>query len=251
MGHAYLESKDAAGLCQAIIALMPVHSDYIESHLGRGAIMKRKPAAQRNIGIVVDAAVIAQFRCDYAVGMVQGCCHNYLSEFEFDGSELIYADPPYLQSIRKALGRYRCRYVYEDKDHVRLLAILKDLPCRVMLSGYPSALYDELLDGWRSVSVQVINQAGVVTEKVWFNFEPDRVHCYRYARRNFTDRQRIKRKAETWFRLYRQMPPVDCNTKMTHFEQYCNAKLTHLRRLILVLERGGAGFKNHFHKFSK
>ena len=79
MGHAYLESKDTAGLCQAIIVLMPVHSVYIESHLERGAIMKRKQAARRNIVIDVDAAVIAQFRCDYAVGMVQGCCHDYLS----------------------------------------------------------------------------------------------------------------------------------------------------------------------------
>ena len=206
MGNAYLGSKATAGLCQAIIALMPVHSVYIESHLGGGAIMKRKPPAQRNIGIDVDAAAIEQFRCDYAVELAHGCCHDYLLEFEFDGSELIYADPPYLQSTRKAPGRHRYRYDYEEQDHVRLLAILKKLPCQVMLSGYPSALYDELLDGWRSISVQVMNQAGVVTEKVWFNFEPDRVHWCRSAGRNFTDRQRIKRKAETWSRRYRQMP---------------------------------------------
>ena len=168
--------------------------------------MKRKPPAQRNIGIDVDAAAIEQFRCDYAVELAHGCCHDYLLEFEFDGSELIYADPPYLQSTRKAPGRHRYRYDYEEQDHVRLLAILKKLPCQVMLSGYPSALYDELLDGWRSISVQVMNQAGVVTEKVWFNFEPDRVHWCRSAGRNFTDRQRIKRKAETWSRRYRQMP---------------------------------------------
>ena len=110
MGNAYLGSKATAGLCRAIIALIPVHSVYIESHLGGGAIMKRKPPAQRNIGIDVDAAAIEQFRCDYAVELVHGCCHNYLLEFEFDGSELIYADPPYLRTMRKAPGRYRYRY---------------------------------------------------------------------------------------------------------------------------------------------
>ena len=209
MGQAYLGSKATAGLYQAIIALMPAHSVYIESHLGGGAIMKRKPAAQRNIGIDLDAAAIEQFRCDYAVELVHGCCHDYLSEFAFDGSELIYADPPYLRSTRKAPGRYRYRCDYEEKDHVELLGILKKLPCQVMLSGYSSALYDELLDGWRSISVQVMNQAGVVTEKVWFNFEPGRVHWHRYAGRNFTQRQHIKRKAETWSRLYRQMPPAE------------------------------------------
>ena len=159
--------------------------------------MKRKPVAQCNIGIDADAAAIDQFSCDYPVELVHGCCHDCLSEFEFEGSELIYADPPYLQSTRKAPGRYRYRYDYEDKDHVWLLGILKKLPCQVMLSGYPNALYDELLDGRQSLSVQVMNQAGMITEKVWFNFEPEWVNWCRYARRDFSDRQRIKRKAET------------------------------------------------------
>ena len=67
-----------------------------------------------------------------------------------------------------------------------------------MLSGYPSALYDELLAGWRTLELQVMNQGGVRTEKLWFNFTVDRVHWARYAGKNFTDRQRIKRKAESW-----------------------------------------------------
>ena len=124
MGNAHLGSKATAGLCQAIIALMPAHSVYIESHLG-GAIMKRRPPAQRNIGIDVDASAIEQFRCDYEVELAHDCRHDYLLEFEFDGNELIYADPPYLQSTRKAPGRYCYCYDYEEKDHVRLLSILK------------------------------------------------------------------------------------------------------------------------------
>ncbi len=45
------------------------------------------------------------------------------------------------------------------------------------------------------------------TEVVWFNFAPDRVHWSRYAGRNFTARQRIKRKAANWGRRYEAMPP--------------------------------------------
>jgi site-specific DNA-adenine methylase len=48
---AYLGSNATSGLCQAIIAMMPPHDTYIETHLGGGAIMKRKRAALRNIGI--------------------------------------------------------------------------------------------------------------------------------------------------------------------------------------------------------
>jgi len=52
----------------------------------------------------------------------------------------------------------------------------------------------------------VTTQAQVRTEVVWFNFAPDRVHWASYAGRNFTDRQRIKRKAANWGRRYKAMP---------------------------------------------
>ena len=147
---------------------------YIETHLGGGAIMKRKPAALRNIGIDLDAGALRAFSCDYPVELVNGCCHEYLAGFAFDGSELVYSDPPYLHGARKSGHRYR--HDYEDAGHEALLALLRGLPCAVMVSGYPSALYNALLCGWRSVSLQVMNQAGVAPEKVWFNFEPERVH---------------------------------------------------------------------------
>ena len=35
---------------------------------------------------------------------------------------------------------------------------------------------------------------------------PDRLHWARYAGRNFTDRQRIKRKAQSWGRRYAALP---------------------------------------------
>ena len=77
----------------------------------------------------------------------------------------------------------------------------------LMISGYPSRLYDEHLCDWRSLSLQVNNHAAVVTESIWFNFAPDRVHWARFAGRNFTHRQTVKRKAENWARRYAAMPP--------------------------------------------
>ena len=152
MGHRWFGSKATSGLWQALIALMPAHAVYIETHLGGGAVMKRKPAALRNIGIDLDARALSSFECAYPVELVNAHCHGYLAEFAFDGSELLYCDPPYLLSARKSGRRYR--HDYDDADHAALLGLLKGLPCAVMVSGYPSALYDELLRGWRSVSVQ-------------------------------------------------------------------------------------------------
>jgi site-specific DNA-adenine methylase len=110
-----------------------------------------------------------------------------------------------LHATRSSSRRYR--FDYEEPDHLDLLELLKKLPCRVILSGYPSALYDERLAGWQSLQLQVMNQGGVRTEKVWFNFTPERVHWANYSGKNHTDRQRIRRKAETWGRRYQALPP--------------------------------------------
>jgi len=206
MGN-WFGSKATSGLCQPIIALMPPHDTYIETHLGGGAIMKRKPAARHNIGIDRNARALERFQCDYPVEMIHGCAHRFLAEHPFTGRELVYSDPPYLQHIRTSGRRYR--FDYEERDHIELLALLTRLPCHVILSGYPSALYDERLAGWQTLELQVMNQAGVRTEKLWFNFTPERFFWAGYAGKNFTDRQRIKRKAESWARRYRDMPAAE------------------------------------------
>ena len=91
----YFGSKATSGLCQPLIAMMPPHDTYIETHLGGGAIMRRKPAALHNIGIDRDARALGEFECDYRVELIHGCAHRFLSEYAFEGSELLYSDPPY------------------------------------------------------------------------------------------------------------------------------------------------------------
>ena len=116
---------------------------------------------------------------------------------------------PYLYLLHTRTSGRNYRFDYEEADHIELLTLLKSLPCNVILSGYPSALYDERLSGWRRLELQVMNQGGVRTEKLWFNFTPDRVHWARYAGKNFTDRQRIKRKAANWGKNYRALPRAE------------------------------------------
>lgn len=206
MGN-YFGSKATTGLCQPLIAMMPPHNTYIETHLGGGAIMKRKPPALENIGIDIDPRALSRFECGYPVRLVNGCAHEFLRHYAFDGAELVYSDPPYLMHTRTSGRRYR--YDYEDRDHIELLELLKGLPCAVMVSGYASALYEELLKGWHTLELQVMNQAGVRTERLWFNFVVDRVHWAAYAGKNFTDRQRIKRKAERWGKNYAALPRAE------------------------------------------
>ena len=96
----------------------------------------------------------------------------------YDASEtLIYADPPYVPATRNR----RCRKVYQyemsEEAHRELAAVLCASPCMVMLSGYPSQLYDELYAGWHKVTMDVPNHAaGGRTkqrkqETLWLNSE--------------------------------------------------------------------------------
>ena len=114
---AWFGSKATSGLCQPLIAMMPPHDVYVETHLGGGAIMRRKPPALRNIGIDLDARAIEGFSCDYPVERVHGCAHRFLAGFPFEGGELVYSDPPYLHRVRR--GRQRYRYDYGEADSSR------------------------------------------------------------------------------------------------------------------------------------
>lgn len=200
----YFGSKATSGLCQAIISIMPPHVTYIETHLGGGAIMKRKPPSLESIGIDIDQQPLSVFECSYPVQLINGCAHEFLRNYKYNGNELIYSDPPYLAITRSSQRKYR--FDYQEQDHMDLLELLKTLPCHIILSGYPSLLYDRILSDWNTIELQVMNHAGVRTEKLWFNFVVDRVHWASFAGKNFTDRQRIKRKAATWKKRYFTMP---------------------------------------------
>ncbi|MBL3526511.1 MAG: DNA methylase, partial [gamma proteobacterium endosymbiont of Lamellibrachia anaximandri] len=121
----YFGSKATSGLCQPIIALMPPHDTYIETHLGGGAIMKRKPAALHNIGIDRNPKALTDFDCDYPIEKVNDCAHRFLADYDYRGRELIYSDPPYMHHTRSSERRYR--FDYEEHDHIELLELLKTL----------------------------------------------------------------------------------------------------------------------------
>ena len=208
----YLGSKAASGAYQAIIAAMPPHDTYIETHLGSGAVFTWKPPAARSIGVDIDKDVIGTFpRIEWAE-LYQGDAVDFLEAFDYStsGRVLVYADPPYLHSTRTSRKRYS--HEYNEGDHVRLVNTLKALAragVAVMLSGYPSPLYDELMPTWRTLEFQVMSRGGVRTEKLWLSFDAGSLHWSTHAGANFTDRQRIKRKAMRWAANYRALPPAE------------------------------------------
>ena len=87
---------------------------------------------------------------------------------------LIYADPPYLAGTRTATNVYAHEMPLEG--HERLLDTLKQCQGKVILSGYPSDLYDRVLTDWNRVKIEIDNKTSgakakrTMTEVVWMNY---------------------------------------------------------------------------------
>jgi site-specific DNA-adenine methylase len=186
------------GKCyQHIINVLPPHPTYIETHLGGGAVLLNKRPARMSIGIDRDPAVIRRWQSLFPVlaSYVEADAVDFLSSQRFIGDEVVYCDPPYLPSTRKRSRVYR--HDYCECDHVRLLRTLQKLPCRVVVSGYPSELYDEFLCVWQSQTYPAKAHDGIRQEKIWFNFDtPSRLHDGRHLGRDFRERQTIKRRLQ-------------------------------------------------------
>lgn len=92
--------------------------------------------------------------------------HNY-------PDTLFYVDPPYVHSTRTSASGVRQKYEVEltDADHADLAEVLHGLQGMVVLSGYPSELYDrELYPAWeRHERIALADGARRRTEVVWLN----------------------------------------------------------------------------------
>jgi len=95
---------------------------------------------------------------------------------QHDGPDTLhYVDPPYVFETRADLSK---DYAHEltDDDHAELLVFLRGLAGMVVLSGYPSGLYDDALSDWVRVERKALaDGAAERTEVLWIN-----PHCARH-----------------------------------------------------------------------
>lgn len=100
----------------------------------------------------------------------------------FDTSEtLFYLDPPYLPSTRSK--RWREKAYTEEmslEDHLELARVALNLEGMVIISGYPSEIYDDLFMGWEKL-IKTVNtdfQSRSV-ECLWISPKAKRNHLQR------------------------------------------------------------------------
>jgi DNA adenine methylase len=79
---------------------------------------------------------------------------------------LVYADPPYMAETRDRGNDYR--HEFAEADHVGLAKILNKRPGPAVVSGYHSALYEDLYHGWRVFKKEERSVGNTArTEVIW------------------------------------------------------------------------------------
>ncbi len=207
---------------QRLINLMPPHRMYIETHVGGGAVIRKKRPAEINVAIDIDPEAGERFckqNGDLPIIFYKTDAINYLNGLYPTDDILIYADPPYLMSTRKSGKLYN--HEYTDQQHINLLTRLKELaPCMIMISGYWSELYAEMLQSWNTAKFEVMTRGGMATEWVWFNYpHPDELHDYKHLGDTFRDRERIRRKQARWVKNLKRMPDLERNALLNRIRK--------------------------------
>lgn len=206
----YFGSKDAAGVVEWFLSLMPPHAVYIEAFLGGGALLRHKVPALRTIGIDADARVITAWqRADWpGVELIKCDALKWLasSELTLSADTLVYCDPPYLRSTRRSRKRYRVEF--DARAHASLLALLEQLPCSVMLSGYDSPLYRRVLADWEHHTRPAMTRGGPAIEHLWIrrsrNAGPG--VAAGVTGKDFRERWRITKRVRRWCAKFAAMP---------------------------------------------
>lgn len=84
---------------------------------------------------------------------------------------LIYLDPPYMPGVRNG-KQYKCE-MFDIESHGELLETAKDHKGPVLISGYETKLYNDMLKGWHRAETTCYSQVcSKKREILWMNYEP-------------------------------------------------------------------------------
>ena len=90
---------------------------------------------------------------------------------------LIYVDPPYLLSTRRQ--RYYNVEMEKEEQHIELLEVLKAHSGPVILSGYDTDIYNDLLPGWTKYEIVTQAEQGLKRKEViWANIKDNQLSLF-------------------------------------------------------------------------
>ncbi len=149
MGHGFRTSGEKVGWKNDVQGRERSYASQDWCHLPE----KIMQAAQRLRGVQIENRPAAE--------LIK--CFNY-------PNVLIYCDPPYMLETRNG-KQYRCEM--DSKDHEGLLKILLQHKGPVIISGYETDMYNDMLSGWTKAWNTSYSQVHSRKQEVlWMNFKP-------------------------------------------------------------------------------
>lgn len=211
----YFGGKGGSGVYQAIINQIPPHNSSVSGFLGHCAILRMKRPARLNIGIDISSRVVAAWQRAILHGPMK---HLEVLEGDFlsinpniwnTESTFLYLDPPYPMEVRKS-PRDRYDYELSYMEHELLLHNILAAKCKIAISSYPNALYDDRLKGWRYIDFSAQTRSGIAMERLYMNYdEPEELHDYNYLGESYKHRERIKLKFQRWVANFEGLPVLE------------------------------------------
>jgi len=93
---------------------------------------------------------------------------------------LHYVDPPYMHEARVMASSYY-RHEMDTDQHARLIDVLKALKGSVILSGYETDLYNDMLKGWskriKTTAANGVSGSVKRTECLWIRLRTEEIAC--------------------------------------------------------------------------
>lgn len=193
----YFGGKAGNGTYQFIINQIPKVEMFIDAMCGNLGITSNLKLPSITVLNDYDSCItdkLSQYSSDNII--VKNCSYwDLIDNYDNDGhNKIFYFDPPYLKSSRKSSTDIY-KFEWSDEDHKKFLSRAMIVKSNCMISHYPCSLYDEALKNWRKLTFKSMTRQGLITEAIYMNYpQPKILQDYRYIGKDFTDRQRIKRK---------------------------------------------------------
>lgn len=226
----YPGNKNFAIAYQNIINLIPPHKTYYEIFAGSAGVYRHKRLAQLSILNDLNPEVCSLLSIEYSsrssIDITNSTSVELLSSIGSGSVDnFIYMDPPYLHSTRPNSTQLYGKFEMSESDHIQLLssiaaAIVKS---NCMISHYPCELYDTYLKNWNTKDFKVCYHGRVKVERLYYNYKsPIVIHDYTHLGKNFTDRQRIKRKVKRFITKLDALPKLERNKIIQEINQKFN-----------------------------
>lgn len=210
----YHGGKAGNSTYQNIINLIPRCELFIDAMVGNGGIACNLKLPALTVLNDLSRSVIDQYNRFSGKHLIIENLHvlDLVDKYEnWPAKTFHYFDPPYLKSSRKnQQDLYEIEWTI--RDHEKFISRVLTVTSDCMISHYPCNLYDTAFKNWNKFTFQSMTRSGLATECLYMNYQtPTVLQDYRYIGKNFTDRQRIKRKTTRFLRKLEQLPQTELN----------------------------------------